>query len=105
LTAKNAEETLTLLERFHPRLILVDLQLPDVDGIELTKTIRLNPRNKETVIVMATSYDQKGEEKKARAAGCDGYITKPINIQTLPGLIADFLKDKRVVREKKGSGE
>ena len=94
LTAKNAQETLALLERFHPRLILMDFQLPGVDGVELTKQLRNDPKNKDVIIVMVTSYDQKGEEEKARAAGCDGYITKPIDTQALSGLVADLLQRK-----------
>jgi two-component system, cell cycle response regulator DivK len=94
LTAKNAEETLALLERFHPRLILMDFQLPGLDGVELTRQLRKDPKNKDVIIVMVTSYDQKGEEKKARAAGCDGYITKPIDTEALSGLVADFLQRK-----------
>jgi two-component system cell cycle response regulator DivK len=94
LTAKSAEETLALLERFHPRLILMDYQLPGMDGVELTKQIRSNPKNKDVIIVLATSYDQKGEEQKARAAGCDGYIMKPIDTQALSGLVADLLQRK-----------
>src|SRR5665213_90077 len=94
LTAKSAEETLALLERFHPRLILMDYQLPGMDGAELTKQIRSNPKNKDMIIVIATSYDQKGEEQKARAAGCDGYITKRIDTQALSGLVAELLQRK-----------
>jgi CheY-like chemotaxis protein len=94
LTAQNAEETIAILDRFHPRLILMDNQLPGMDGVELTKQLRTNPKNKDVVIVMATSYDQKGEEEKARAAGCDAYITKPIDTQALSGLIAELLQRK-----------
>jgi two-component system cell cycle response regulator DivK len=94
LTAKNAEETMLLLERFHPRLILIDFQMPDLDGVELTKKIRSNPKNQDVIIVMVTSYDQKGEEAKARAAGCDDYIVKPIDTQALSGLIAQLLRRK-----------
>ncbi|HTA77165.1 MAG TPA: response regulator [bacterium] len=94
LTAKNAEETFALMERFHPRLILMDFQMPGLDGVELTRELRADPKNKDIVIVMVTSYDQKGEEDKAIAAGCDAYITKPIDTQALPGLVADFLRRK-----------
>jgi len=94
LTAKNAEETLLLLERFHPRLILIDFQMPDLDGVELTKKIRSNPKNQDVIIVMVTSYDQKGEEEKARAAGCNDYIMKPIDTQALSGLVAELLQRK-----------
>jgi CheY-like chemotaxis protein len=96
LTVKTAEETLTLLERFHPRLILVDFQMPGLDGLELTRLIRSNSKNQDIFIVMVTSDDQKGEEGKAKDAGCDGYIIKPIDIKTFPGLVADFLRKKNI---------
>jgi CheY-like chemotaxis protein len=91
LTAKNSEETFELLNRFHPRLILMDFQLPGMDGVDLTKKIKAEPRHKDTVILMVTSYDQQGDEAKAKAAGCDGYITKPIDIQTFAGIVSSYL--------------
>jgi two-component system cell cycle response regulator DivK len=91
LTAKNAEETLKILEVFRPRLILMDFQLPGTDGVELTKKIRENPGNKKVVILMLTSNDLQGDEAKAKAAGCDGYLTKPIDTQALPLIIAGCL--------------
>jgi len=96
LTAMNAEETLSLLEYFRPRLVLMDFQLPTVDGIELTQKLRANPENREMTILMVSSYDQKGDEAKAKAAGCDGYFIKPIDTQALPAIIAGYLR--------KGSG-
>lgn len=93
LTAKNAAETLQILEYFRPRLILMDFQLPGVDGVQLTQKVKADPRNKDILILMATSYDQQGDEARARAAGCDGYIHKPIDTQALPGIIADYLRD------------
>ncbi len=95
LSASNAEEALKILERFQPKLILMDFRMPEINGVELTRKIRSNPQNRDIVIVMVTSNDEKGEEQKARAAGCDGYITKPINVQTLAGLIADYLHKKK----------
>lgn len=92
LTAKNAQETLELLKHFQPRLILMDFQLPEMDGVELTKKLRANPVYDDTVILMATSYDLKGDEQKARAAGCDGYIQKPIDTQKLPDIVAGYLR-------------
>lgn len=95
LTARNAEEALKLLERFQPLLILMDFGLPGVDGVELTRQLRKNPKYKDTVIVIVSSYDQRGDEEKARAAGCDGYLQKPIDIQTFPGVIAEYLRKGR----------
>lgn len=73
----------------------MDFQLPGVDGVELTKKLRSDPRNKNIVILMLTSYDQQGDEAKALAAGCNGYIQKPIDTQALPTVIAGYLRDGR----------
>ena len=93
LTAHNAEESLKVLEYFRPALVLMDFQLPGVDGVELTKRIRQDEKNQGIVILMVTSYDQQGDEAKAKAAGCDGYLHKPLDTQTLPGVIAGYLRD------------
>lgn len=93
LTARNAPETIAILDYFHPRLILMDFGLPGVDGIQLTKWVKADPRNQDIVILIATSYDQAGDEAKAKAAGCDGYVHKPIDTQALPKIIAGFVRD------------
>lgn len=92
LTAENAEETMYILRYFRPRLILMDFGLPGMDGVELTRKLKADPKNKNIIILIATSYDQRGDEAKAKAAGCDGYIHKPIDIQHLPNFIASYLR-------------
>jgi len=78
-TAASAEEALTILERFKPRLILMDLQLPGIDGLELTRRLKADPVRREIIVLALTAYAMKGDDEKALAAGCDGYITKPID--------------------------
>jgi CheY-like chemotaxis protein len=90
-TANDAEEALTLLETFTPRLILMDLQLPGIDGLELTRRLKADPQRKHIVIIALTAYAMKGDDEKAFAAGCDGYVTKPIDPETLPALVAKHL--------------
>ncbi len=92
LTAKNAEEAMRVLGYFHPRLILMDFGLPGLDGVELTRRIRSDSHNRDIVILIATSYDLQGDEARARAAGCDGYLMKPLDTQALPGIIAGHLR-------------
>lgn len=92
LTAMDADETLKLLKVFRPKLILMDLQLPGIDGVELTKKIKSNPETADIVILMVTSYDLLGDEAKAKAAGCDGYVLKPIDTQALPVIIAGYVR-------------
>ncbi len=90
-SASDAEEAMVLLESWQPRLILMDIQLPGIDGLELTRRLKRDPRFHTTAIVALTAYAMKGDEQKARAAGCDGYITKPVDTRALPKLIRQYL--------------
>lgn len=90
-TAASAQEALQTLEGFHPRLILMDLQLPGMDGLSLTRQLKAAPATRDILIVALTAYAMKGDEEKAREAGCDGYITKPIDTRTLPATLAGYL--------------
>jgi two-component system, cell cycle response regulator DivK len=99
-TAIDAEDALRILESFAPRLILMDLQLPRMDGLELTRRLKADPARRETIIIALTAYAMKGDDEKAFAAGCDGYISKPIDIDALPRVVAEYLA-RRVSR---GSG-
>jgi two-component system, cell cycle response regulator DivK len=91
LTAVNAEQALVVLKTARPRLILMDLQLPGIDGLELTRRIKSNPETKEIIILALTSYAMKGDQEKALASGCDGYYSKPIDTVELPKAIARHL--------------
>lgn len=94
-TAKDAEEAVETLPAFSPALILMDLQLPGMDGLELTRRLKTDPARAHILIVALTAYAMKGDEEKARAAGCDGYITKPIDTDALPKLVAEVLSRQR----------
>jgi two-component system cell cycle response regulator len=89
--AADAEQALLAVSEFQPRLILMDLQLPGMDGLELTRRLKADPRHSNVVIVAVTASAMKGDEQKAKEAGCDGYITKPVDTRTLPALIERFL--------------
>lgn len=91
-TATDAEEVLRALESSHPRLILMDIQLPGMDGLELTRRLKADPATGDIVILALTAYAMKGDDQRARAAGCDGYIAKPIDTQALRGIIAGYLQ-------------
>jgi CheY-like chemotaxis protein len=90
-TAPDAEHALKMLETFRPDLILMDIQMPGMDGLELTRLLKSMPRGEGLIIVALTAYAMKGDEERARAAGCDGYIAKPIDTKTLPGLVRAHL--------------
>jgi len=95
VTASDAEEAQKVLETFQPRLILMDLQLPGMSGLELTTKLKANPKYSNIVIVAITAYAMKGDKEKALAAGCNGYISKPIDTKTLPGVISSYLNQKK----------
>lgn len=90
-SAASGEEALAVLASFRPRLILLDLQLPGIDGLELARRLKANPATRDIAIVALTAYAMKGDDEKARAAGCDGYITKPIDTRSFAGRVASFL--------------
>ncbi len=90
-TAEDADSTLQVLATFTPRMILMDLQLPGVDGFELTRRLKADPATAGIMIVALTAFAMKGDERRAREAGCDGYITKPVDAERLPRLVAGYL--------------
>ncbi|HLK69068.1 MAG TPA: response regulator [Bryobacteraceae bacterium] len=94
LTANSAEEALELLRSFHPSLVLADIQLPGIDGLELTRRIKLNEATRDITVVALTAFAMKGDEQRAVTAGCDGYITKPIDTRALGSRVREFL-DRR----------
>jgi len=90
-TAGDGLEAMTVLAQFRPRLILMDLQLPGMDGYELTRRLKADARTAEIVIVAVTSYAMKGDEQRAFDAGCDGYVSKPIDTEALPRIVEAHL--------------
>jgi len=90
--ASDAEEALKVLDDFEPQIILMDVQLPGMDGLELTRRLKADPHRRGIVIIALTAYAMKGDEEEARAAGADGYLSKPIDTRTLPASIASYLK-------------
>lgn len=91
-TASEAKEVLVVLETFRPLIILMDIQLPGMDGLTLTRQLKAAPETSAIKILAMTAYAMKGDEQKALEAGCDGYLTKPINTRTLPGVLARHLQ-------------
>src|SRR4051812_32654523 len=90
-TADDAEQALSKLTQLAPAPILMDLQLPGMDGLTLVRKLRQDARWNETWIVALTAYAMKGDDEKALAAGCDGYVTKPINLDKLLEVVAGLL--------------
>src|SRR5208282_5044255 len=94
MTAASAEEALELLRTYHPALVLADIQLPGIDGLELTRRIKQNEATRDITVVALTAFAMTGDEQRAIDAGCDGYITKPIDTRTLGARIRGHL-DRR----------
>lgn len=93
-TASDAEEAMRVLAAFGPRLILMDIQLPGVDGLELTRRLKASPATSDIVVLALTAYAMKGDEEKARRAGCDGYVAKPVDVEFLPAVVAHHLEPR-----------
>ena len=91
-TAADAEEALEIVGAWHPHLILMDIQLPGMDGLELTQRLKADPATREIVILALTAYAMKGDEEKDLAAGCDGYLAKPIDTRALSSIIAGYVR-------------
>lgn len=89
--AADAAEALDRIAQRLPRLILMDMQLPGVDGFELTRQLKADPATARVPIVAVTSFAMSGDRERALAAGCDDYVTKPIDTRSLPQLVAGFL--------------
>jgi two-component system cell cycle response regulator DivK len=79
IEAVTGEEGMTAAETERPDLILMDIQLPGMDGYETTRRIKANPALKQIPVIAVTSYALSGDDAKAIAAGCDGYVTKPFD--------------------------
>jgi two-component system, cell cycle response regulator DivK len=92
--AANAAEALTTLNLMHPDLILMDINMPDVDGYTLTAQIRAMPGFESVPIVALTANVMRGDRERSLEAGCDGYIQKPIDIDILPQQIERYLRKK-----------
>ncbi len=89
--ATNAQEAFDTIKAERPDLILMDVQLPGMDGLEATRQLKEDPTTRDIPVVAVTSYAMKGDREKALAAGCAGYITKPIDKDTFVREIATVL--------------
>src|SRR5580704_18605667 len=94
----DAEQALTLLHSLHPDMMLVDIQLPGMNGLELTKRVKQDSRTRDIVVVALTACAMKGDDDEAFQAGCDGYITKPIETLTLATKIRAYLEQRTAPR-------
>ena len=90
--AESATNAMTVLKTLHPDLILMDINMPEMDGYTLTANIRSLPNMGTVPIVAVTANVLKGDRERSLEAGCDGYIQKPIDIDTISSQVERFMK-------------
>ncbi len=95
LKAIDGEEALHMAIREQPDLIIMDIQLPKMNGLEVTRRLRETPAFNHTPIIAITAYTMKGDKEKVIESGCDAYLSKPINTRELPEIIAEMLLQRR----------
>jgi two-component system, cell cycle response regulator DivK len=93
IEAVDGVEGVAMAQSHRPDLILMDIQLPEIDGYEATRQIRTVPELAQVPIIAVTSYALSGDEAKARDAGCNGYVAKPFSPRELLAKIREFLPD------------
>ncbi len=90
--ATTGEEGVAMAETHRPDLILMDIQLPGLDGYETTRRIKGNPALQQIPVIAVTSYALSGDDVKAREAGCDGYVAKPFSPRALLAKVREYLR-------------
>src|SRR5271169_2245076 len=91
IEAKNGEEALAAVAKQRPDLILMDIQLPGIDGYEVTRRIKADPGLRGIPIIAVTSYALSGDDDKAFKAGCDAYVSKPYSPRQLLAKVREYL--------------
>jgi two-component system cell cycle response regulator DivK len=89
--ASSAPEGLMLAREHHPDLILVDINMPEVDGLSMTRELKSDARFRDVPVIAITANVMRGDRERTLAAGCDGYIQKPVDVDLLPRQIVRFL--------------
>jgi len=93
-TATDADAALAAIRAHKPAVILMDLQLPGIDGLELTRRIKSDAAMRDIAIIAVTAYAMKGDRERALEAGCDDYVSKPIDTRALPATIARLVGER-----------
>jgi CheY-like chemotaxis protein len=99
IEAKTGEEGIRLAKQCRPDLILMDIQLPEMDGYTAIKALRKDPEIKDTVIIAVTSFAMRGDREKIMACGCNGYVPKPIDTHQLVSIVQKALGDMQTLKQ------
>lgn len=92
IQSADAEDALCVAASIRPDVILMDVGLPGLDGIAATRVLKCDPRTSDIPVVAVSAHAMKADETRALAAGCDGYVTKPIDTRSLPMVVRSFLR-------------
>ena len=95
IQTRNGLEALALARRHRPALILMDIQLPEISGLEVTKWIKEDDELRDIPIVAVTAFAMKGDEERIRSGGCEAYISKPISVSAFLETVQRFIGDPR----------
>jgi len=95
LKATDGEEALDMAIGERPDLIIMDIQLPKMSGLEVTRKLRETPAFSHTPIIGVTAYAMKGDKERIIESGCDAYLSKPINTRELPGMVTEMLSQRQ----------
>lgn len=98
LTLTSAEDAIETLKQIRPLLVLIDLFLPDMDGLTLTRQLKSDPDKRSIPVVAITATYLTGGERMAKEAGCDGFITKPIDIHTFMDTLHPYIQQARAAK-------
>lgn len=90
-TAQDGEQALAALRELRPRLVLMDLHLPGISGLELTRQLKADPATRDIPVLAVTASAREHDRQQALQAGCDGFLSKPIDTRALPGLVSRYL--------------
>jgi two-component system cell cycle response regulator DivK len=91
LQTMDGRDVMKLAHDHHPDLIIMDIQLPEISGLEVTKMLKADEELKDIPVIAVTAFAMKGDEEKIREGGCEGYIAKPISVPTFLETVAKFL--------------
>lgn len=95
VAANNGEEGLMLFNAFKPNLVLLDMQLPQMDGYQIIAKLRETTAGRTVVVLAVSAYSAEFDRKKAIDAGCDGYVTKPVSPRRMPIIVTEALEKGR----------
>ncbi|HVI50403.1 MAG TPA: response regulator [Candidatus Sulfotelmatobacter sp.] len=91
LQTKDGREALKMAREYRPDLILMDIQLPEISGLEITRLLKADDELKTIPVIAVTAFAMKGDEEKIREGGCEGYIAKPISVASFLQTVSKFL--------------